>query len=118
MHRGYPADVCLCRLAQPPVIALTSMDWRREVAFGPPRIARLKPSRSVRFTNPFTEPALDVRFPALPAGATTYPGMSFIPSSVAHPHESRSGRGPGPADGPGGELSLYLARRRAGGLRP
>jgi len=54
------------------------------VAFGPPRIARLKPS--------------------------------FIPSPVAHPHESRSGREPGPADGPGGELSLYLARRRVGGL--
>ena len=43
---------------------------------------------------------------------------SFIPSSVAYPHESRSGREPGPADGPGGELSLYLARRRLGGLRP
>jgi hypothetical protein len=62
------------------------MDWGREVAFSPLRIARLKPS--------------------------------FIPSSVAHPHESRSGREPGPADGPGGELSLYLARRRVGGLRP
>jgi len=34
------------------------MDWGREVAFGPPRIARLKPSRTVRFTNRFTEPAL------------------------------------------------------------
>src|SRR5690349_14633919 len=48
------------------------MDRGREVAFGPLRIARLKPS--------------------------------FIPSSAAHPHESRSGREPGPAD---------RARRRA-----
>jgi len=87
---GYePYDVCLCRLAQSPVTTLTSMDWRREVAFGPLRIARLKPSRSVWFTNRFTEP-----------------------------YESRSGREPGPADGPGGELSLYLARRRVRGLRP
>ena len=38
---GYePYDVRLCRLAQSPVAALTSMDWGREVAFGPPRIAR------------------------------------------------------------------------------
>src|SRR6266581_9483219 len=79
------------------------MDWRREVAFAPPRIARLKPSRSIRFTNLFTEPAL-CGFPTLPTGATTYPGLSFIPSPVAHPYESSPGREPGPAD---------RARRRA-----
>jgi hypothetical protein len=94
--------VRLCRLAQSPVTALTSMDWRCEVAFGLPRIARLKPSCSVRFTNRFTEPALDVRFPTLPTGATTYPSLSFIPSLVAHPAREQVRQrarpsGPGPA---------------------
>jgi len=55
------------------------MDWRREVAFGPPRIARLKPSRSVRFTNRFTEPALDVRF-SQPSSRRDH-----VPRPVVHP---------------------------------
>ena len=36
-----PYDVCLCRLAQSPVTGLTSMDWGREVAFGPPLALRI-----------------------------------------------------------------------------
>jgi len=58
------------------------MDWGREVAFGPPRIARLKPS--------------------------------FISPPVAHPHESRSGMEPGPADGPGRAASCRYTWLAAG----
>jgi len=80
------------------------MDWRREVAFGPPRIARLKPSRSVRFTNRFTEPALDVRF-SQPSSRRDHVSRPVVhPVTGGPPHESRSGGEPGPAD---------RARRRA-----
>jgi len=74
------------------------MDWGREVAFGPPRIARLKPSRTVRFTNRLQNRLFAVFYPS--KRRDHEPGLSFIPSSVAHPHESRSGREPGPADRP------------------
>src|SRR5690242_7734662 len=89
-------------VSQSPVAALTSMDWRREVAFGPPRIARLKPSRSVRFTNRYTEPALDVRFsqPSQPARPRTrlvvHPVIGGPPAREQIRQRARPS-GPGPA---------------------
>jgi len=76
-----------------------------QAALWPARIARLKPSCSVRFTNRcYGTGSWRAGFPAIPARATTYPSLSFIPSPVAHPHESRSSRQPGQRTGPGGEL--------------
>jgi len=45
MHRGYPADARLCRLASSLVAGLTSADGRRSFMPGPLRLPRLNPSR-------------------------------------------------------------------------
>jgi hypothetical protein len=63
---GYdPTDVRLRCLGQSLVTALTSADRRLEVIPGPLYLSRLSLFRCVRFTNRFTEPALDLRLSAL-----------------------------------------------------
>jgi hypothetical protein len=53
---GYePYDARLYRLKRSLVGALTSINLRHEVALGPARLPRLRLSRRVRFTNPFTD---------------------------------------------------------------
>jgi hypothetical protein len=53
---GYePYDASRYRLKQSLVSALTSINLRHEVAMGPVRLPRLRLSRRVRFTNPFTD---------------------------------------------------------------
>lgn len=53
---GYePYDARRYRLKQSLVSALTSINLRHEVAVGPVRLPRLRLSRRVRFTNPFTD---------------------------------------------------------------
>jgi hypothetical protein len=57
---GYePYDERLCRLGPSPVATLTSANLRREVVLVRLRLPRLSLSRSVRFTNRFTEPVSD-----------------------------------------------------------
>jgi hypothetical protein len=56
---GYePHDARLLRLGQSLAAALTSAEWQPEVVSGSLRLLRLSPSRSVRFTNRFTEQVL------------------------------------------------------------
>jgi hypothetical protein len=56
MSLGYePYDARRYRLKQSLVSALTSINLRHEVAMGPVRLPRLRLSRRVRFTNPFTD---------------------------------------------------------------
>ena len=61
---GYePYDVRPCRLASSLVALLTSADGQRAFMPGSLRLPRLKLSRRVRFTNRFTEQAIDLQFP-------------------------------------------------------
>jgi|SRR5689334_11534003 len=57
-----PYDGCLCRLGLSLVTLLTSVDLLREVFSDLLRLLRLSLSRRVRFTNRFTEQAIDLHF--------------------------------------------------------
>jgi hypothetical protein len=66
---GYePYDARLCRVGQSPVTALASTDWRYEVVYGFLDLPRLALFRTVRFTNRFTTPVLDLRLSVVPTG--------------------------------------------------
>ena len=54
MHRGYPADIGLCRLGPSLAGLVTSADRTGPISLRPLRLPRLKLSRRVRFTNRFT----------------------------------------------------------------
>ena len=58
---GYePYDICLRRLGHSLAGAVTSADRTGHLSLRRLRLARLKPSRRVRFTNRFTEQAIDL----------------------------------------------------------
>jgi len=62
---GYePHDVCLWRLGQSLADVVTSADKPGPISVGRLRLPRLVLSRCVRFTNRFTEQAIDLQFPA------------------------------------------------------
>jgi PadR family transcriptional regulator PadR len=100
--------VRLCRLGPSPVSALTPAYGWCMVAAALPRPRRLSPSRSVRFTNRFTEPVLDLRV----SGPLDARAVMLYPSPIAQcppPHR--------PTTGSGGELLVRAGGRRdAGGL--
>ena len=59
-------DVGLWRLGQSLADAVTSADGTKHVPLAPSRLPRLNLFRRVRFTNWFTEQAIDLRFPSSP----------------------------------------------------
>jgi hypothetical protein len=62
---GYePYDMCLPRLGPSPAGVVTSADRTDPVSLRRFRLPRLVRSRRVRFTNRFTEEAIDLQFPA------------------------------------------------------
>ena len=61
---GYePYDVCLWRRGQSLADAVTSADGTKHVPLVPSRLSPLTRFRRARFTNRFTEQAIDLRFP-------------------------------------------------------
>ena len=59
---GYePYNIGLCRLKPSLAGAVTSADRTGHLSLRRLRLARLKPSRRVRFTNRFTNQAIDLR---------------------------------------------------------
>jgi len=64
MHRGYPADVRLCRLGLSLAGVVTSADRTDHISLRRLCLPRLVLSRRVRFTNRFTKQAIDLQFPA------------------------------------------------------
>ena len=64
MSLGYePYDACLCRLGLSLAGMVTSADRIDHISLGRLRLPGLVLSRRVRFTNRFTEQAIDLQFP-------------------------------------------------------
>ena len=81
---GYePYDIGLCRLRQSLAGAVTSTDRTDPISLCRVRLLRLKLSRRVRFTNRFTEQAIDLHFPAPSAPFRGYRpwGAALLPAS-------------------------------------
>ena len=69
----------LCRLGLSLVTLLTSVDLLREVFSDLLRLPRLSLSRRVRFTNRFTEQAIDLHFLVpQPPSASAIPGRGTV----------------------------------------
>ena len=77
MHRGYPADVRLCRLARSLVAALTSPYGRRAFMPGLLCLPRLNPSCRVSCTNPCTNLVAALRVLAYQAAEMARPGSGW-----------------------------------------
>ena len=81
---GYePYDIGLCRLRQSLAGAVTSTDRTDPISLCRVHLLRLKLSRRVRFTNRFTEQAIDLHFPAPSApfrGCRPW-GAALLPAS-------------------------------------
>jgi hypothetical protein len=79
-----PPDPVQQHLVPSPVPALTSPYGWCILAAALPRLPRLSPSRSVRFTNRFTEPVLDLPAPG-PSIRASMPTPSPLPQWLPFP---------------------------------